>query len=99
MRLPVESVSLMVGDRSWLTGFLMESGGFAAYAGAVSLASLALVQSIGAGGIGILAFISSRVSGHPLGRRRVAGVLLSLLRLLALGVSLVGGTGGGGAGD
>ena len=36
-------------------GFAMESGGFASYAAALALAPLALVQSIGAGGIGVLA--------------------------------------------
>jgi hypothetical protein len=99
MRRPLESLRLLVGDRSWLTGFLMETGGFAAYAGAVSLASLALVQSIGAGGIGVLAFISSRMRGHPLGRRRLTGVALSMLGLLALGISLARGSGEGGRGE
>jgi hypothetical protein len=99
MRRPVESLRLLLGDRSWLTGFLMEGGGFAAYAGAVSLASLALVQTIGAGGIGVLAFISSRVSGRELGGRRLAGVVLSMLGLLALGISLARGSGAGGHGE
>jgi hypothetical protein len=99
MRRPLESLRLLFGDRTWLSGFLMEGGGFAAFAGAVSLASLALVQSIGAGGIGVLAFISSRMRGRRLGRRRLAGVVLSMLGLLALGVSLARGSGGGGRGE
>lgn len=99
MRRPVQSLRLLLGDRTWLTGFLMEGGGFAAYAGAVSLASLALVQSIGAGGIGVLAFISSRMRGRRLGRRRLVGVVLSMLGLLALGVSLARGSGEGGHGE
>lgn len=99
MRRPLESLRLLFGDRTWLSGFLMEGGGFAAFAGAVSLASLALVQSIGAGGIGVLAFISSRMRGRRLGRRRMAGVVLSMLGLLALGVSLARGSGGGGRGE
>jgi hypothetical protein len=99
MRRPLVSVHLLLADRSWLTGFLMEGGGFAAYAGAVALASLALVQSIGAGGIGVLAFISSRVSGRGLGRRHLVGVGLSMLGLLALGVSLARASGPGGRGE
>jgi hypothetical protein len=99
MRRPLESLRLLFGDRTWLSGFLMEGGGFAAFAGAVSLASLALVQSIGAGGIGVLAFISSRMRGRRLGRRRMAGVVLSMLGLLALGVSLARESGGGGRGE
>jgi hypothetical protein len=69
MRRPVESLRLLLGDRTWLTGFLMEGGGFAAYAGAVSLASLALVQSIGAGGIGVLALGVSLARGSGEGGR------------------------------
>jgi hypothetical protein len=99
MRRPVQSLRLLLGDRTWLTGFLMEGGGFAAFAGAVSLASLAVVQSVGAGGIGVLAFISSRVSGRRLGRRRLLGVALSMLGLFALGVSLARGSGEGGRGE
>ncbi len=99
MRRPLESLRLLLGDRTWLSGFLMEGGGFAAYAGAVSLASLALVQSIGAGGIGVLAFISSRMRGRRLGGRRLTGVVLSMLGLLALGISLARGSGEGGRGD
>ena len=99
MRRPVESLRLLFGDRTWLSGFLMEGGGFAAFAGAVSLASLALVQSIGAGGIGVLAFVSSRMRGRRLGRRRMAGVVLSMAGLLALGVSLARESGGGGRGE
>ena len=66
----------------------METGGFLLYAAALALASLALVQSIAAGGIGVLAFVSSRMTGRGLGSRRRTGVLLSTLGLLALALSL-----------
>jgi hypothetical protein len=88
MRRPWHSVGLLLGDRSWLRGFSLETGGFLLYAGALGLASLALVQSIEAGGIGVLAFVSSRMTGRRLGARRLAGVLLSSVGLLALAVSL-----------
>jgi hypothetical protein len=65
-----------------MLGFAMESGGFAAYAAALALAPLALVQSIGAGGIGVLAFVSSRISGRQLGPRKSVGVAISVLGLL-----------------
>src|SRR6476659_9705902 len=52
MRRPFQSLRLLLSDRSWLLGFAMESVGFLLYAAALSLASLALVQTIGAGGIG-----------------------------------------------
>ena len=76
-----------------MTGFSMEAGGFVFYASALALAPLALVQSIGAGGIGVLAFVSARMSGRRLGRRQLFGVVISLLGLVALGVSLYGGAG------
>ncbi|MBV8432480.1 MAG: hypothetical protein JO244_15045 [Solirubrobacterales bacterium] len=95
MRRPVHSLRLLLGDRDWLLGFAMESGGFACYAGAVALASLALVQSIGAGGIGVLAYVSARMSHRALGRQRIIGVGLSVVGLLFLGVSLIQSSGAG----
>ena len=99
MRRPVQSVRLLLGDRSWLLGFVMESLGFLLYAAALALASLSLVQSINAGGIGVLAYVSARMGRRQLGRRELCGVILSVLGLLALAVSLVGGSGEGGHGS
>ena len=99
MRRPLHSVQLLFADRSWLLGFAMETGGFLLYAAALALASLALVQSISAGGIGLLAYASARMSRRQLSRRELSGVLLSVLGLLALAVSLVGGSGEGGSGS
>jgi hypothetical protein len=95
MRRPWHSVRLLLGDHSWLRGFSLESGGFILYAGALALAPLALVQSIEAGGIGVLAFVSSRMTGRHLGRQRLAGVALSVLGLVALAVSLSKGNAAG----
>jgi hypothetical protein len=99
MRRPLHSLQLLLSDRSWLLGFTMESGGFALYAAALALGPLALVQSIGAGGIGVLAYVSARVAGRRLDRRRRLGVWLSVGGLLALGVSLAQGSGTGGHGS
>ena len=65
LRRPLQSLRLLLTDRSWLLGFAMEGGGFALYAAALALAPLALVQSVAAGGIGLLAFLSVRLSGGP----------------------------------
>ncbi len=94
-RRPAESLRLILASRAWLRGFAMETTGFLMYAGALALASLALVQSVGAGGIGILAFVCARRSGQRLGHRRSAGVMVSMLGLLALAISLTDGAGGG----
>jgi hypothetical protein len=92
MRRPVHSVRLLLADRSWMSGFMLESGGFALYAVALGLGSLALVQSVGAGGIGVLAFVSARAAHRALRGVELGGVVVSGFGLLALGVSLVGGS-------
>jgi drug/metabolite transporter (DMT)-like permease len=99
MRRPLHSLRLLLSDRSWLLGFCMETGGFLLYAAALALASLALVQSISAGGIGVLAYISAQLSGRRLGKRELSGVIVSVLGLLALAVSLAGGSSEGGSGS
>jgi drug/metabolite transporter (DMT)-like permease len=99
LRRPLHSIALLVGDRNWMLGFGMESVGFVLYAVALAFASLALVQSISAGGIGVLAFVSARMARRPLSRRELAGVLLSVLGLIALAVSLAGGRAEGGKGE
>jgi hypothetical protein len=78
----------LLDDRSWLLGFAMETSGFLLYAAALAFVSLVFVQSIAAGGIVALAYVSARVSGRRLGRRELSGVLLVVLGLVALGVSL-----------
>jgi hypothetical protein len=99
LRRPLHSVQVLLTDRSWLMGFALESGGFALYVAALALAPLTLVQSVSAGGIGILAFASARMRRRRLGRHELAGVLVSMLGLLALAVSLAGGSGEGTGGS
>jgi hypothetical protein len=99
LRRPLHSLSLLLTNRSWMLGFAMETGGFGLYAGALALAPLALVQSIGAGGIGVLAYISARARGKRLGRAELTGVGLSIVGLLALATSLAKSSGGGGGGS
>ena len=99
LRHPLRSVRLLVGDRDWLFGFAMESVGFLIYVAALALAPLSLVQSISAGGIGVLAFASARLQRRRLARVEIVGVLLSVLGLVALAASLVGGKTTEGGGD
>jgi hypothetical protein len=98
MRRPVHSARLLLEDRSWMIGFAMESAGFLLYAAALALASLALVQSIMAGGIGILAFVSARMARRRLTRRELTGVLFSVIGLIALAISLTSDSGEGNGG-
>ena len=99
LRRPLHSVQSLLSDRSWLLGFALESAGFALYVAALALAPLSLVQSVAAGGIGILAFVSARMGHRRLERTELAGAWIAMLGLLALAVSLAGGTGEGTGGS
>src|SRR5438067_662949 len=95
VRRPRESLAMLLRSRGWITGFAAESGGFLCFVGALTLAPLALVQSLAAGGIGILAFLSSRIAGVRLTRRELVGVGVAVVGLAFLGISLAGATGQG----
>jgi hypothetical protein len=99
LRRPLHSAATLLRDRRWLLGFALESAGFALYVAALALAPLTLVQSVSAGGIGVLAFVSARLGRRRLGRHELAGVIVSMLGLLALAVSLAGGTDEGTSGS
>jgi hypothetical protein len=99
LKRPLRSARLLIASHAWLAGFAMESGGFALYVTALALAPLALVQSVAAGGIGILAVASAR-----LGRRRLTGLeslgaSVSVIGLMFLSLSLLGGGDRGTAGS
>jgi len=96
---PLSSLALLLSSRGWLGGFFWETVGFALYVAALTLAPLALVQAVAAGGIGILALLVARVSGSRLDRRERLGVAVSLGGLALLGISLAGGSEHGGDGS
>src|SRR5919106_1490537 len=87
-RRPVRTVRLLLGSRGWLVGFFLETGGFILYVVALALAPLALVQSVAAGGIGVLALLVARISRVPLEARERIGVGISILGLGLLAISL-----------
>jgi hypothetical protein len=90
-RRPIASLRVLFGDSGWVRAFAMESSGFALYVGALALAPLALVQSVGAGGIGLLAVGSARIGGHSLSPRESLGTVVSVVGLLFLALSLIDG--------
>jgi len=99
LRHPLQLARALLRDRGWLRGFALETTGFALYVLALALAPLTLVQSLAAGGIGILAFVSARMGGRRLPRTEVVGVVVSMVGLVALAVSLAGGSGEGSGGS
>lgn len=88
LRRPAHSVRLLVADRRWMRAFVLESGGFLLYAVALGLAPLSLVQSVAAGGIGILAYVSARRARRRLRGRELLGVAMAIAGLLMLAISL-----------
>jgi hypothetical protein len=99
LRRPAHSLSLLLGSgaRSWASRW--RQAGFSSTPPALALAPLSLVQSIAAGGVGVLAFVSARTSGRRLTRRESSGAALAVLGLVALATSLAGGAREGGGGS
>jgi hypothetical protein len=99
LRRPLHSLELLLRSREWLLAFAMETSGFGLYVAALALAPLALVQSVAAGGIGILAVATARMGLRRLTRREVVGAALAVAGLVVLGISLAGGAGAGSRGS
>jgi hypothetical protein len=88
LRAPRRSLRLLLGSHDWLLAFAMEALGFALYVVALALAPLALVQSVAAGGVGLLAFASARAAHRRLTHREALGAGIAVAGLLLLAVSL-----------
>jgi hypothetical protein len=88
-RRPLRFLSLLLGDRRWLTGFATETAGWLVYVAALRLAPISLVQAVCASGIAVLALASAH--GHPrtLARHEQLAVLVALAGLVLLALSLV----------
>ena len=92
VRHPRASLRQLFGHPRWLLAFLVGVGGWAFYVVALRLAPLSLVQSVSAGGLGLLAVFAQRASGEALPRREWFGVAIAMLGLVFLSASLAGGT-------
>lgn len=87
---PVRSVRALLKARTWLIALSLEAAGWGAYLAAVHLAPLALVQSIVASGLAVLAILQTR--GHPgrLAGSDRAAVAAAVAGLVLLAVSTIG---------
>ena len=90
LRRPLASLHALFTNLRWLAGFGAGLAGWALYVAALRIAPLSLVQAVSAGGVGLLALLVSRVAHVRLGAREWAGVALSVLGLVLLGLSLLG---------
>lgn len=88
LRRPIWSLKLLFAQRRWLIAFLVGIFGWAFYVVALRLAPLSLVQSVSAGGLGLLAVFAQRASGERLPRREWFGIGMAIVGLVFLSVSL-----------
>jgi|SRR5271165_33076 len=91
-RRPFRSAQLLLRDRRWLTAFAGETAGWLMYVAALRLAPLALVQSVAASGVAVLAFATVRGHLSRLAWRERLAVVLALAGLTLLALSLAGTT-------
>jgi len=88
LRRPIWSLKLLFAHRRWLIAFLVGIVGWFFYVLALRLAPLSLVQSVSAGGLGLLGVFAQRASGESLPRREWVGIGLAVVGLIFLSVSL-----------
>jgi len=94
LRRPLGSLWSLFRSRRWSIGFVGGIAGWALYVVALRIAPLSLVQAASAGGIGVLALGSARLSAAE---RVGVGAALGGLLLLALSLGGRAGTGHGAA--
>jgi hypothetical protein len=88
LRRPMWSLKLLFAQRRWLVAFLVGIVGWVFYVVALRLAPLSLVQSVSAGGLGLLGVFAQRASGESLPRREWIGIGMAIVGLIFLSVSL-----------
>jgi hypothetical protein len=89
-RRPIASVRALLQSRAWLIAFGLESAGWVVYLAALRLAPLALVQTVGASGIAVLAVIETRGRLGRLRTHEQVAVGAAVLGLALVGLSLAG---------
>jgi uncharacterized membrane protein len=95
LRQPLRSAGALLHAPGWTLGFLIGLGGWAFYLGALARAPLSLVQTVAAGGIGLLVIMSALLFRRAPTRRQTVGAALATAGLVALAVSAKGATGAG----
>jgi hypothetical protein len=84
---PVATLLSLLRSPSWLAGATLGYGGLALEVVALCLAPVALVQSVVAGGLVVVAVGSARVARHPVARGEAAAVGLMLVAVIGLSIA------------
>jgi hypothetical protein len=90
LRAPFRAVRALLRTRAWLIGFAAEIGSWFVYFTALRLAPLALVQSVAASGVALLALLQARGRPSRLARGEQVATGTAVVGLALLGLSLVG---------
>jgi drug/metabolite transporter (DMT)-like permease len=86
-RHPVRSAINLFGSKWWTVGWLIALGAWLLHVGALSLASLSIVQAVISGGLVFLAILAERFFGFRLGRRQWSGLLVTTVGLTVLALT------------
>jgi drug/metabolite transporter (DMT)-like permease len=86
-RHPLRSAINLFRSKWWTVGWLVALGAWLLHVGALSLASLSIVQAVISGGLVFLAILAERFFGFCLGRRQWTGLLVTAVGLAVLGLT------------
>jgi drug/metabolite transporter (DMT)-like permease len=86
-RHPLRSAINLFRSKWWTVGWLVALGAWLLHVGALSLASLSIVQAVISGGLVFLAIVAERFFGFHLGRRQWTGLLVTAVGLAILGLT------------
>jgi hypothetical protein len=84
LRRPLAAARALLDSRRWIGGFSLGLAGWALYFAALTLAPLSLVQTVAAGGIGLLVILVALAERTLPVRRERVGALLATTGLVAL---------------
>ena len=87
-RHPLRTARGLFSCKAFATGFAIATGAWGFHVAAMSMAPLSVVQSVLAGGVVLLAIMAERTFGLAMSRRQWAGIALTAVGLLVLGLSL-----------
>jgi len=87
---PLKTARGLFSSKWFAIGMLIAAGAWIFHVAAMAMAPLSIVQSVLAGGVVLLAVIADRMFGWQIGRRQWAGLGLTAVGLILLGVTLPG---------
>ncbi len=85
---PLRSARGLFRSRWFAIGMLVAVGAWVLHVGALALAPMSVVQAVLAGGVVMLAVMAERIFGFAVGPRQWAGLGLTALGLVLLGITL-----------